>query len=88
MKHSNRYFFCFQVLRIDPATGTVISKIQIPVPQVTSVTFGGSNYDELYVTTANIYATPESLKLYPDAGCVYRLTNLGFKGLPAKNVKL
>ncbi|XP_075227281.1 regucalcin-like [Lycorma delicatula] len=76
------------ILRIDPATGDLISKIQIPVPQVTSVAFGGNNFDELYVTTANIYATPESLKLYPDAGSVYRLTNLGFKGLPPTNVKL
>lgn len=76
------------VLRVDPNSGELLAKIQIPVPQVTSVAFGGKNYEDLYVTTANIYATPESVKLYPDAGCVYRLTNLGFKGLPPTSVKL
>ncbi|XP_039288062.1 regucalcin [Nilaparvata lugens] len=76
------------VLRIDPDSGDVLAKIQVPAPQVTSIAFGGDNFDELYVTTANIYATPETQEMFPDAGSVYRLTNLGFKGVRANKVKL
>ncbi|XP_063241866.1 regucalcin-like isoform X1 [Bacillus rossius redtenbacheri] len=77
-----------KVLRIDPATGKVISTVTVPSPEVTSVAFGGKNLDELYVTSANILNDTELTKKYPDAGYTFRVTGLGVKGLPAKNVIL
>ncbi len=40
------------ILRVDPATSKVLSKIELPVPRVTSCTFGGKHLDTLIITTA------------------------------------
>lgn len=42
----------FKVGRWDPVSGEMIDKIDIPVRRVSSVTFGGDNLDELFITTA------------------------------------
>jgi sugar lactone lactonase YvrE len=42
----------YKVGRWNPFTGEMIDKIEIPVKRVSSVTFGGDNLDELYITTA------------------------------------
>lgn len=42
----------YKVGRWDPLTGKMIDKIDVPVKRVSSVTFGGDNLDELYITTA------------------------------------
>jgi len=41
-----------KVGRWDPASGKMIEKIDIPVKRVSSVTFGGPELDELFITTA------------------------------------
>lgn len=41
-----------KVGRWNPYTGKMIDKIDIPVKRVSSITFGGDNLDELYITTA------------------------------------
>ena len=41
-----------QVVRYDPATGSVLSSVKLPVSKVTSCCWGGKNFDELYVTSA------------------------------------
>jgi len=41
----------FGAVRLDPA-GKILEKISIPVAQVTSLCFGGSNFDRLYITSA------------------------------------
>ena len=38
---------------IDPANGSVLSTIDLPVPCVTSVAFGGAQFDDLFITTAS-----------------------------------
>ncbi|HET9958866.1 MAG TPA: SMP-30/gluconolactonase/LRE family protein [Polyangiaceae bacterium] len=40
-----------QVLRLD-LQGRVVSRLELPVPKVSSVTFGGPQLDTLYITTA------------------------------------
>jgi len=40
------------VLRIDPVSSKVLSRIELPAPRVTSCTFGGRYLDTLFVTTA------------------------------------
>jgi sugar lactone lactonase YvrE len=42
----------YKVGRWDPLTGKMIDKVDVPVKRVSSVTFGGDNLDELYITTA------------------------------------
>ena len=41
-----------RVRKWDINTGTVISEIELPCPRVTSCCLGGSNLDELFITTA------------------------------------
>ncbi|XP_072932437.1 regucalcin-like isoform X2 [Epargyreus clarus] len=73
------------VLKIDPNTGKILQKVPIPAQQVTSVTFGGPNYDILFVTTAsmNIGGVQE-----PPCGSTFMVTGLGVKGYPNVNFKL
>jgi sugar lactone lactonase YvrE len=61
----------FGVYRWNPENGKLLSKIDVPVPQVSSCAFGGENYDQLFITTARENFTPELLAKYPDSGSVY-----------------
>ncbi|XP_060518026.1 regucalcin-like [Cylas formicarius] len=71
-----------KILKIDPRKReTIVDSVSLPATQPTSVTFGGPNYDELYVTTARFPlegVTPDA----PENGTLYRITGLGVKGLP------
>jgi len=73
---------------VDPANGKLLRHIEIPVPQVTSVAFGGPQLDELYVTSAIIFLSKEQQKKYPASGAVFRVTGLGVRGYPGQTVKL
>lgn len=49
--------------------------------------FGGSNLDELYVTSAAF--TVDGVELPPpNHGATFKITNVGAKGFPGVNVKL
>lgn len=67
-----------KVSRYDPQ-GKLEREIKLPVPFVTSVSFGGSTLEELYITTAY---TEEIAKKYPMAGDLFRVWT-GIKGLPS-----
>ncbi len=58
--------------------GTEVLRIPFPAKKVTSVTFGGADYTEMYITTAggDDCATEGS-----GAGAIFRL-NLGIRGVP------
>jgi Gluconolactonase len=73
---------------VDPANGKLLHHIEIPTSQVTSIAFGGSQLDELYVTSANILLSKEQRKKYPASGAVFRVTGLGVKGYSGQPVKL
>ncbi|XP_023936136.2 regucalcin [Bicyclus anynana] len=74
------------VIKIDPSTGKVLQKLDIPAKQVTSVTFGGPNYDILFVTSATL--DYPGISLGATCGCTFMVTGLGVKGLPNDNFKL
>lgn len=80
-------FSAGKVAKIDPRKPeTLLDTIEFPANQITSVTFGGPNLDELYVTSANF-----DLPDYPpgaEAGILYRVTGIGAKGFPGQKVKL
>ena len=73
---------------MDPESGKLLGRIEIPAPQVTSVAFGGPQLDELYVTTATVFMSEEQLKKYPGSGTTFRVTGIGVKGYPGQTVKL
>ncbi|KAG8294791.1 hypothetical protein J6590_094818 [Homalodisca vitripennis] len=77
-----------QVLRVDPNTGEILRTVKIPAPHTTSVVFGGPNYEDLYVTTGKIKFTKEMEEEYPMAGCTFRVTDLGVRGVPSLPVQL
>ncbi|XP_049855044.1 regucalcin-like [Schistocerca gregaria] len=85
----NLWVACFggkQVIQVDPRTGRLLRRVEIPALNVTSVTWGGAGLDELFVTTGSIgMDRPDEL---PMAGYTFRVTGLGARGLPAQSVVL
>jgi len=70
-----------RVLKVDPVAKKIVQEIQIPVPQVTSVAFGGPNLDELFVTTADLD------KKGGFNGSLFKVTGLGVQGTEMFNAK-
>ncbi|KAK6194991.1 hypothetical protein SNE40_000512 [Patella caerulea] len=66
------------VIRFDQETGQEISRIDLPTSLITSCCWGGKNFDELYVTSAKLGQTDESV------GSVFRVTGLGTRGSRAE----
>jgi sugar lactone lactonase YvrE len=58
--------------------GTEVQRIAFPAKKVSCPTFGGPDYTDIYVTTANIQGKEIE---GPGAGALFRL-NLGIKGVP------
>ncbi|XP_029648260.1 regucalcin-like [Octopus sinensis] len=76
--------FSSHVFQIDPETGKIIRSVKFPASQVTSCCFGGPNYDELYVTSSANYLTEQQLQNEEKfAGSVFKVTELGAKGIAA-----
>ena len=65
------HFGGWRVSRWDPATGTKLSEIMLPVKQVTCPSFGGPDYEDLYITTASIGLTEQERKEQPLAGSTF-----------------
>ena len=72
----------FGVYRWNPLTGKLLSKITLPVPQVSSCAFGGENLDHLFITTARENMSNDDFKKYPESGNVF-IVQPGVKGVPA-----
>lgn len=73
-----------KVIRINPATGETVFEVIVPVPKITSCTFGGANLDELYITTASYLMNAEQLEKHPFSGALFK-AKVPFKGvLPYK----
>jgi sugar lactone lactonase YvrE len=70
--------------RPDGSTATVIS---LPAPRTTSCCFGGPDLDVLYVTSARIGLSGETLAREPLSGAVFAVTGLGVKGRPMHRFK-
>ena len=68
------------VIRCNPKTGKIISKIEVPAHNVTACAFGGKNLDTLYITTASIDMTKEEKAAYPLAGSLFK-ADPGVKGV-------
>jgi len=70
----------YGVYRWDPFTGELLSKIEVPAPNVTSCRFAGKDFDQLVITTARKNMGEVELQNYPESGNVFSVTT-GCKGL-------
>jgi sugar lactone lactonase YvrE len=69
-----------RLTRYSPA-GQVMQVVPLPVPNVTSCTFGGDALDTLYITTASAGMSQADLEQYPLAGSLFAYRP-GVTGLP------
>ena len=76
-----------QVARWDPLTGEKLYTINIPATQVTSVAFGGTTLNDIYITTARVGLSDEELKKQPLAGSLFCYRQSGFMGVKANFYK-
>lgn len=68
------------VIAVDPVNGDIVDRIELPVSQVTSCCFGGTDDKTLYITTANVGLNDDQLREEPHAGDIFtvRLETGGF----------
>ena len=66
------------VVNVNPETGELLQKVELPCVETTACAFGGSNLDRLFVTTG-IHKTLHE----KEAGKVFVIDGLGVSGLPA-----
>ena len=59
-----------RVSRYSPA-GEMLQVIPMPVPNITSCTFGGPKLDTLYITTAHLHLKTADISRYPLAGSLF-----------------
>ena len=68
------------VARFDPLTGKLLEKIEVPAHNVTSCSFGGENFDTLYITTSSLDMDEAETKKFPLAGSLFEVKP-GVKGV-------
>lgn len=71
-----------KVIRIDPDSGKTLFEVHLPAPHITSCTFGGSELDELYITSARENMSGEDIEKAPLSGSLFK-AKVPFKGIPA-----
>ena len=62
----------FGLLCIEPESGKVIKRIEVPCKKVTSCCFGGPVFTDLYITTASKDMSEADWQKYPDSGKVFK----------------
>lgn len=70
-----------QITKWDPNTGELLEQIPVPAKNVSSCVFGGTNRNELYITSARKGLDEAALKQYPLTGGLFRLET-GVEGMP------
>jgi sugar lactone lactonase YvrE len=69
-----------RVVRVAP-DGVVVDRVELPVSQVTSCTFGGPDLADLYITTARERFDAADAAREPQAGGLFRCRP-GMRGVP------
>jgi len=75
-----------KVIRIDPNSGEIVFEVHLPVSKVTSCTFGGSNLDELYITTCRENMSSLEVQETPLSGSLFGI-KLPHRGLIANRFR-
>ncbi|WP_209330152.1 SMP-30/gluconolactonase/LRE family protein [Lunatimonas salinarum] len=73
------------VYRWNPEDGTLMDRIEVPAPHVTSCAFGGPEGKHLLITTARENMNAEQLANFPQSGGVF-IIELPVKGAPVFQV--
>jgi sugar lactone lactonase YvrE len=60
--------------------GSVARTLEVPVPIITSVMFGGDNFDVLYATSIGMKVL--GMEPGPEGGALFAIRGLGVKGKP------
>lgn len=71
------------VVRRFSAAGQLTGIVDVPVPRVSSCTFGGAGLDELFITTAHYQLSPEERAKHPLSGSIFRCRT-GITGVPVR----
>lgn len=71
-----------KIVKFSPS-GERVLEITVPVPQPTTVAFGGPDYKTLYITTCRQDLKKEELRIYPQSGGLFGV-QAGSTGLPAQ----
>jgi sugar lactone lactonase YvrE len=71
----------YSVICLDPYSGQVLDEIEVPCRKVTSCSFGGEVYDELFITTSTKGMDGSDWQKYPDSGKIFK-ARPGIIGLP------
>ena len=61
----------FGVYIWNPLTGKLENRVEVPVPNVASCTFGGKEKNQLFITTARAGLTDEEKVAYPSSGSLF-----------------
>ncbi len=70
----------------NPGTGELVTKIDVPAPNVASCAFGGEKLDILYITTARAGLSAEKLAANPLSGSLF-YCKPGVTGVPSNRFK-
>lgn len=73
----------WQVTGWNPVSAKKLHSIKLPVTKITSCTFGGESFEDLYITSAKAGLTEDELEKQPLAGSLFVINNCGFNGVPA-----
>lgn len=71
----------WSIVRYNPQ-GREVMRVKLPVPRPTSCCFGGTQLDTLYVTSASVRLSAETLAEAPLSGSLFALRIPGVRGLP------
>jgi sugar lactone lactonase YvrE len=74
------------IIRFNPS-GEEVARIQLPVPLVTSCTFGGENLQTLYITTASVGLQQDEIDKYYYSGDVFAFQSQ-VAGLPSDSFRV
>lgn len=77
----------WKVARWNPDTGEKLYQIDLPVSQVSSCTFGGEDFQDIYITSASIGLTEEQKQKEPLAGFLFVVKKCGYTGMGAIEFK-
>ncbi len=55
---------------------------QRPITSPTFMSFGGNNYQTLFVSSKQAFPSPEQLAQLRQTGSIFAIHNLGIRGLP------
>jgi len=76
-------YFGHKLICVNPTTGSIVRTLEMPVPNLTSVCFGGPDYSTLFVTSATEGLSAEELTKAPESGALFVIAGLGVKGTPS-----